>query len=92
MSLSDQPGTPEDGNSAEPVEDVLWVPDAISPRVRTAVYLTGLIVGALATAATGITAAVDPNSAVTVAAIAGAVTGVVSTIAGGLGVAYRPTR
>lgn len=86
--LPDEPGT----DGATELETVLWTPDAISPRVRTAVYLTGLVVGALATAATGITAAVDPDAAVVVAAIAGAVTGVVSTIAGGLGVAYRPTR
>lgn len=88
-SLSDTPGDEAEGDV---VEGELWPPDAISPRIRTAVYLVGLIVGALATAATGITAALDPNSAVVVAAIAGAVTGVVSTIAGGLGVAYRPTR
>lgn len=69
-----------------------WTPDAIPPSVRTAVYFTGLIVGALATAAVGITAAVAPDVTNVVAAVAGAVTGVVSTIAGGLGVAYRPTR
>lgn len=87
--LTDPPGTDGDGTELEGV----WVPpDAISPRVRTVVYFVGLVVGALATAATGITAAVAPDSAVVVAAIAGAVTGVVSTIAGGLGVAYRPTR
>lgn len=87
-SLSDLPD-----EESDVVEGELWgPPDAISPRIRTAVYLIGLVVGALATAATGITAALDPDSAVVVAAIAGAVTGVVSTIAGGLGVAYRPTR
>lgn len=80
-----------DGAEGAP-EGAEWRPDGIPPRVRTAVYVAGLVVGALATAATGITAAIDPESAVIVAAIAGAVTGVVSTIASGLGVAYRPTR
>jgi hypothetical protein len=87
--LGDLPGTDGPGEPAEAV----WVPaDGISPVVRTAVYVVGLVVGALATAATGITAAVAPDSVVIVAAVCGAVTGVVSTIAGGLGVAYRPTR
>jgi len=78
--------------STAPKHAADWPPDAIPPYVRTAVYFVGLIVGALATAVVGVTAAVAPEDADVVAAVAGAVTGVVSTIAGGLGVAYRPTR
>lgn len=63
----------------------------VSPRVRAAAYYTALVVGALATGASGVTAAVMPELAPTVAAVGGAVSGVVATIAGGLGVVYRPT-
>lgn len=69
-----------------------WEADAVPAPVRSAVYLVGLIIGALATAAIGLTTALFPDSTALVTAICGAVTGVVLTITGGLGVVYRPTR
>lgn len=70
----------------------LWEPDAVPPRVRTTVYLVGLIVGAVGAGAIGFTGALYPDDVRIVAAVVGSVTSVVATIAGGLGVAYRPTR
>lgn len=69
-----------------------WRPPSVPPAVRSGVYFAALIVGALATGAIGVTAALNPDSADIVAAVVGAVNGVILTIAGGLGVAYRPTR
>ncbi|MFE5309762.1 hypothetical protein [Isoptericola sp. NPDC056573] len=63
----------------------------VSPRLRTYAYVVALVVGALATAASTITAAVAPGSAQTVTAVGGAVAGLFATISGGLGTAYRPT-
>lgn len=63
----------------------------VSPRLRTYAYGVALVVGALATAASTITAAVAPDSAQTVTAVGGAVAGLFATISGGLGTAYRPT-
>lgn len=76
----------------EPIDPPELRPPAVPPSVRSAIYFAALIVGALATGAIGLTAALDPDSAEIVAAVAGAVNGVILTIAGGLGVAYRPTR
>jgi hypothetical protein len=59
--------------------------------VRTVAYFSGLAVGGLTILATGITAAVAPEHAVTVLAVCGAVSGAASFILGGLGVAFRPT-
>ncbi len=63
----------------------------VSPRLRTYAYVVALVVGALATAASTITAAVAPGSAQTVTAVGGAVAGLFATISGGLGTVYRPT-
>lgn len=76
----------------EPLEPPELRPPAIPPGVRSVIYFIALAVGALATAAIGLTAALDPDSVDIVAAVAGSVNGVILTIAGGLGVAYRPTR
>lgn len=64
---------------------------AIPPRVRTVAYFVGLAVGGLTILATGVTAAVAPDAAVTVLAVCGAFSGAASFILGGLGVAFRPT-
>ena len=69
-------------------------PDAapsIPPKVRTIIYFVGLAVGGLTTLAIGVTVAVAPDAAGTVLAICGSVTGAVSFVVGGLGVAFRPT-
>jgi hypothetical protein len=71
---------------SSPVEPV-----RVPPKVRTFLYIVTLVAGAAATAATAITATLWPEAAVTVAAIGGAVTGLLATVCGGLGVAYRPT-
>lgn len=63
---------------------------AVPPAVRTAAYYTALVVGALGTAAIAVSAAVAPEYVTQVAAISGAATGAIATIAGGLGVVYRP--
>ncbi|GAB3087052.1 hypothetical protein [Isoptericola sp. QY 916] len=63
----------------------------VSPRLRTYAYVVALVVGALATAASTITAAVAPDAAQTVTAVGGAVAGLFATLSGGLGTAYRPT-
>lgn len=64
---------------------------AIPPRFRTVAYFAGLAVGAVTILATGVTAAVAPNAAVTVLAVCGALSGAASFVLGGLGVAFRPT-
>jgi hypothetical protein len=65
---------------------------AIPPRVRDVVYIVTLIVSALATELAILAAVLwDGPTALKVAAICGAITGVVGTICGGLGVAYRPS-
>lgn len=69
-----------------------WAPDAVPPAVRSGMYVTALILGALATGAIGLTTALFPDHVEVVTAMCGAVTGVVLTITGGLGVVYRPTR
>lgn len=68
--------------------DLTVVGENVPRRARFVLYLVALTVGALATAATTITAAVAPDAAMTVAAIGGALTGLASTIAGGLGAVY----
>lgn len=64
---------------------------AIPAKVRTVAYFVGLAVGGLTILATGVTAAVQPDAAVTVLAVCGAFSGAASFILGGLGVAFRPT-
>lgn len=66
-------------------------PPTVPPIVRTVAYFVALVVGAAGTTAIGITAVVAPEHIDTVAGIVGAVLGGITTIAGGLGVAYRPT-
>ena len=64
---------------------------SIPPIVRTVLYVVTLVAGALATAATTLTAALWSGYVEEVAAVGGAVTGALATVCGGLGVAYRPT-
>ena len=65
---------------------------AIPEKVRTVVYVVSLVVGAITLAGPPAVAAISPDLAGPVSAVAGAIATVVATIAGGLGVAYRPTR
>lgn len=72
----------------EPVEQ-----PAVPPRVRTVAYFVGLITGALVLAATGLAPVwLAPEVAEDVVSTAGVLSGVAAFVAGGLGVAYRPTR
>lgn len=65
---------------------------AVPPRVRSVVYYAGLIIGALTLAASGLAGIwLDPELAERVASSAGVISGVGAFVAGGLGVAYRPT-
>lgn len=70
-------------------------PDApsVPARVRTVAYFLGLTTGALVLAATGIAPIwLDPDTSERVVSTAGVASGVAAFVAGGLGVAYRPTR
>ena len=65
---------------------------AVPPRVRSATYYIGLAIGALTLAATGLAPIwLSPDLADQVASSAGVISGVGAFVAGGLGVAYRPT-
>lgn len=86
------PGADEPQGHDGALEGPPWEPDAVPPAVRSGMYVAALILGALATAAVGLTTALFPQHVELVTAICGAVTGVVLTITGGLGVVYRPTR
>ena len=63
----------------------------IPPIVRTVVYAVGLAWGTLATLVTGIAAVWWPDHAQAILATVGAGSSAVAFLAGGLGVAYRPT-
>lgn len=66
---------------------------AVPARVRTVAYYVLLVVSALVLLATGLAPIwLDGDAATRVVASAGVVTSVAGLIAGGLGVAYRPTR
>lgn len=66
---------------------------AVPERVRTVAYFVGLVAGALVLSATGIAPIwLEPEAAERVVSTAGVVSGVAAFVAGGLGVAYRPTR
>ena len=66
---------------------------AVPARVRTVTYYIGLAIGALTLAASGLAGIwLDPELAERVASSAGVISGVSAFVAGGLGVAYRPTR
>lgn len=72
-----------------PTADVPTVP----ARVRTVAYFLGLATGALVLLATGIAPIwLAPDVADHVVSTAGVISGVAAFIAGGLGVAFRPTR
>jgi len=58
---------------------------------RTVAYLVALVVGALGGGAVVIVAAVAPEHTLVATAIVSGATSAVATIAGGLGVVYRPT-
>ena len=94
--------TPIHDRIAEGLPEVV-VPDpegapAVPERVRTVAYIVALVVGGLtlglnaALQGLGAAGVVTPESALAVGAIGGAVGSAVSTIAGGFGVAYRPTK
>ena len=68
------------------------VTPAVPAHIRTAAYYVGLVLGALTLAASGLAGIwLDPELAERVASSAGVISGVGAFIAGGLGVAYRPT-
>jgi len=65
---------------------------SVPARVRTVAYFLGLVAGALVLAATGIAPVwFEPDVADQVVRTAGVISGVAAFVAGGLGVAYRPT-
>ena len=68
------------------------VADRIPARVRTAVYVVAVALGAAGVLAVGIVGAWWPQYVDRVSATAGAVTSAMTFICGGLGVVYRPTR
>lgn len=81
---------------SEPVVEYLEVEEdapAVPERVRTWVYFLLLAASVLVMLATGLAPIwLGDDAAARVVASAGVVSGVLGTIAGGLGVAYRPTR
>ena len=65
----------------------------VPPRFRTVAYFVGLIAGALVLLATGLAPIwFAPEVAENIQGTAGVISGVAAFVAGGLGVAYRPTR
>lgn len=66
-------------------------PPAVPERVRTVAYFTLLSVSALVLLVTGVTPIWLPDLAQPVIATGGVFSSVIGFIAGGLGVAYRPT-
>jgi hypothetical protein len=86
--------TPPEIISLDDQDVSLIVPDpvVVAPKIRTIIYVLTLVAGALATAATSITAVLWPDYVGAVTAITGGITGVFATVCGGLGVAYRPTQ
>ena len=67
---------------------VQYIKSNISPALRFRLYLVAFLSGAVTAAAVAITAALAPDAAVIVAAVGGALTGLASTVAGGLGAVY----
>lgn len=64
----------------------------ISPRVRTVVYFTALVTGAVLFTAAGLAPIwLAPLFATKITASCAVVGSVISAVCGGLGVAYRPT-
>lgn len=75
-----------------PLQDTTVTP-AVTPQVRTAAYFTLLGVSAANLFAAGIAPIwFAPDLAAQIVATATVIGGVCGLIAGGLGVAYRPTR
>jgi|GEM_PF-1798574 len=69
------------------------IPPTVSPRVRAAAYFVLLGCSALVLLATGLAPIwLAADTATRVVATGGVVTSVAGLVAGGLGVAYRPTR
>jgi hypothetical protein len=67
-------------------------PPAVPAKVRTAAYYVLLALSALVLLATGLAPVwLDADTATRVVASGGVATSVLGLIAGGLGVAYRPT-
>jgi hypothetical protein len=65
---------------------------AVKPIVRTVMYFILLGLAAATALASGLVAIWAPEQAEAVAATGGVLTSVAGIVAGGLGVAYRPTR
>lgn len=63
----------------------------VPPKVRTAAYFAILIESALAALVTGVAAVWWPEMAPEIAGTASAILSATGLLAGGLGVAYRPT-
>ena len=75
--------------SLTPTHDVLqYIKSNISAATRFWLYLVAFLTGAATAAAVAVTAALAPDAAVIVAAVGGALTGLASTVAGGLGAVY----
>lgn len=64
---------------------------AVPAKVRTVAYFTMLVASSLGGIVSGVTAIVAPGGAVAVTAVVGVILSGLGTLAGGLGVAYRPT-
>lgn len=75
-------------NTAPPIPDPAQAP-AVHPVVRSVGYFTALVVGAAYGPVVGV-AVVFGWDPLTAAAVVGALGSFVATVAGGLGVAYRP--
>ena len=67
---------------------VQYIKSNIDAATRFWLYLVAFLSGAVTAAAVAVTAALAPEHAVTVAAVGGALTGLASTVAGGLGAVY----
>ncbi len=67
------------------------MPPTVPARVRTAAYFVLLGASAVVLLVTGVLPIWAPDLATPVIATGGVITSVLGTIAGGLGVAYRPT-
>ncbi len=79
--------------ATEATVELVVEPDNVPPRVRTVAYYVLLILAALVLLATGLAPIwLDGDTATRVVATGGVITSVAGLVAGGLGVAYRPTR
>jgi hypothetical protein len=84
---------PPEATSSPVTFELVVDPDSVPPKVRTAAYYILLVVSALVLLATGLAPIwLSDDLATRIVATCGVITGVAGLVAGGLGVAYRPTR